>query len=839
MRVYDLRTNHLISPENITKEPEFSWKIESNDRNVFQTAYQISVTADGKPVWSTDRIESETQAFIDYEGPLKSRTVYEWNVTVWDNKGNTAMASSSFETAFLSNDEWKALWIESPFKRNKEKYFTYGIENPVLLFEKRFALSKPVKRARLYATSFGAYRVIVNGKRPDNREFAPEFTPYAKILNYQTYDVTSVLTEENEVSFLVGNGWFFTAQTEVIVPEQHDAPAILYQFEIEYDTGEKCTIFSDGTETVRETNIIFSDLFQGERVDLTKDFGHPEKVLIKNYNKEILRAQPIPPISAVEVLPAKSIANMQNGDFIVDFGQVIAGRARICFTTEYGKEVIFDYTEVLDKDGNYFSTMNTIKQRDVVVSNGVYTEYEPLFTFHGFRYIKVTGIDNPKPEDFKAVLLSTPKENTGDFTCDHKGLSQLYRNIRYSQKNNMMSIPTDCPSREKAGWTGDILLYSETAALNEEVTAFLTSWLYGLKADQKENGVIPMISPYTKLYETVARGRMKDFGDTEIQSIAGWSDALVWVPYSMYKVTGNTKILEECFPAIIKLCNNIEINAQKTGGIWNSGFQFGEWLIPGLPEEGFEACRISSAYTTPYFGYKLFALVSEICTVLGKDNSHYKSIADNMKKIIVKELFENDALPKDLQGAYVLAFAFGLVPEKYHEEYKNRLIKLVESRNNTLGTGFLATPFVLSVLDSLGRHDLAMKVLLNENQPSWLFEVNHGATTIWESWMGLDEENNPKKTSYDHYAFGVVDSYIAHSICGINGDPGYRNIVISPRKEESIGDFKRVFVIPAGEVSVERKGEILTVIIPPNTRAKIIWNNVEENFGSGTYTIGG
>lgn len=845
MKVYHLKTNHMEKPLGIDNTPEFSWKIESDEQDVLQTSYKIDVFEKEELIYTTEKVFSDKQSFIEYKGELKSLTEYSWTVTVWDNHGNTASASSGFETAFLSYDEIEAKWSESPFVRNEGKLFTYGIENPVVLFNRNFITNKAIIKARLYSTCYGAYRVEINGKRSDDREFAPEFTAYDKLLYYQTYDVTNLLKEgKNKIEFTVGDGWFFCPQTAVKTQETHEKAAILYELHIYYSDGTKEKIVSDGTETVKQTNIIFSDLFMGEKRDLTLPYSKEEQAVKQGYKKNHLSSQCLPPIRPVELIEAKNVYISPKGETIVDFGQVIAGRARIKINAPKGTEITFEYTEVTDKDGNYFSTMS-LRQCDTVISDGKEILHEALFTFHGFRYIRVTGLENVKKEDFTAVLLSTEKDNTGVFECSDKRFERLYKNIRYSQKNNMMSIPTDCPTREKAGWTGDILIYSETAALNEEMTPFLSSWLRSLRYDQMSNGVIPLISPLTKLYDMVALQTMAPFGAKEQTGIAGWGDAIVWVPYNMYKVTGNDIILKQCFSSmqawcdyVIHICNTergSDLPEEIDRWLFNTGFHFGEWLVPGKPSEGFEICKETVPYIAPYYAYKTMCIMGEISGILHENSKYYFEVAKKMKNAIIKGIFDEKRLPDDYMGAYALAFAFDLVPEKHEEEYKNKLIALIEKNNYCLGTGFLATPFLLPALDKIGKHDIALKVLFQESIPSWLYEVKMGATTIWENWLAIDDSGTPMKTSFDHYAFGVIDSYICHNICGIDSDtPGYKHITISPDKT-AFDSFKRSFSSEKGEITVQKNGDTLIVEIPCNSTATVYWKNAEHKIGSGKY----
>lgn len=868
MKVTHLQVNHMNRPF-VDEDIEFSWRLESKEQNVMQSAYRISVVSENHTVWDSGKVNGAKQSFIPYEGELQPKTEYIWRVTVWDNKGNEAAAESTFETAFLRGEKWNAKWMESPFERLPVPYYTYGVENPVLRFSENIALCNAVRKARLYATCYGVYRPLVNGKRIDDREFAPEFTPYAKRLEYQCYDVTALLQKgNNRLEMLVGDGWYFCAQTEVATANKRAVPSVLFALDVECENGEKQTYSSDESMLCRKTNILFSDLFMGEKQDLTLAEEEDKPAVVKDYGFDILRCQAMPPIRPAELLEAKSITVSLKGETIVDFGQVIAGRVRVYIDEPKGTKITLEHTEVLDKDGNYFAT-TIMRQCDTLISDGKPLVFEPMFTFHGFRYLRVSGITNPELSRFTAVLLTTEKENASSFRCSDARFNRLYQNIRYSQKNNMMSIPTDCPTREKAGWTGDIALYAKAAVLIEDMTPFLTNWMEGLLCDQLQDGVIPLISPYTKMYDMVARKTMSDFtenrrtdgldgivnqnflncGENSATGIAGWSDAVVWVPYAMYKASGNTEIVKRSYSAMKKWCDWIIRTANERKGtdlpdeidcyLWNTGFHFGEWLVPGRTSEGFEICKESALYIASYFGYKTLAMMSELASEVDKkDAEYYGGIAAKMKEAIVKGLFAHDLLPHYLQGAYVLAFAFDLVPEEYYEEYKKRLVDLVEEHGRCLQTGFLATPYILDALEKIGRKDLAKAVLWQTKKPSWLYEVEHGATSIWESWTAMDEEGNPERISFDHYAFGVIDEWICRKICGLTPDEnGYARFTVNPDTDYGFDWVERTFVCEAGEIYIKWDSDALTVHVPPNTQANVIWKGKEYHIGSGEYTF--
>lgn len=866
MKVEHLRVNHQKRPV-IDDIPEFSYRISSEYKDTAVTSYRILVEADDGVYWDSGIREDDRQSFIAYEGKkLDSRKTYRYTVTAFDNHDESAEASSSFEIG-LYKEDWKAKWSESPFERNEHHMLSDGIINPVISFHRSFEIEKEIKKARLYATCYGVYRPLLNGNRVDEREFAPEFTAYNKVLYYQTYDVKDLLIRgSNTLEMLVGDGWYFDSQTAPVNTD-HQYPSILYQLEIEYADGTAEVVCSGGSEKCAETNIIYSDLFVGEKTDRTMPQRAERNSIVKDYGYEMLCAQKMDPIRAVEVFWPERIFHSPKDELIVDFGQVIAGRCRIHLHEETGKEVILQHTEVLDKEGNYFEAL-TSRQRDTIICDESDFIYEPLFTFHGFRYVKITGLDNIGEDDICAVLLSTEKENRGDFCCSDERLNRLYKNIRYSQKNNMMSIPTDCPQREKAGWTGDVLVYGKTSLLNEEMTPFYNSWLNGLRNDQYDNGAVPIISPYTKMYEFTVNKTMKDFetgkptgiledmlpkaGETSTafykSGVAGWSDVMIWLPYAMYQINGDKKILEDCYDAMKKWIDNIIFTAANKRNdkiedpendryLWNTGFHFGEWLVPGHIQEGFEITKETSWYIAPIFGYESVRLMSEIASILNRnERDYYASYAEKMKKAIQKEVLSVHDEYDCYMGRYVLALQFDLVDEELRKGYCEKLISLIEENNGCLGTGFLGTPFILDVLDRIGRSDLSKAMLLSEGKPSWLYEVKMGATTIWESWDAMNEDGSPNRISFDHYAFGVVDDYIFRKVCGIVPDePGFRHFTIDPRRDLGLNKVYRRFESEYGSIVVDIDHDRLKLSVPCGTKATVIWNNRKYEVGSGEY----
>lgn len=897
-----LKCLHMAEPLGIDEIPYFSWQLESNEENVMQTSYHMIVFGeDGQAVWDTDVVRSDESIYIQYGGmPLRSCTRYRWEVIVQDNYGNRAAGEAFFETAILEKDLWKAKWVKSPLSV-MERAAHLGEQPCATLFRREFSLNGQVKHARLYATCHGVYQLMINGKRPDDREFAPECTVYREYLSYQIYDVTKLLQAgDNVIGMHVGDGWYHGFMTKAEDNSYDPAHAVLMQLQVNYADGSSETIISDESVKVAESPVRCSDLFAGERYDANKmpygwemaeydcslwrdncglgegssDFGENlwKQGEIADFGYENLRAQYGQPVRPVCLLPVKDILKSPKGEQIIDFGQVIAGRVRMRIHVPKGRKVIISHTEGLDAEGNFFDNNPTADQRIEFISDGREQIYEPHFTFQGFRYILVTGANEIHKEDFMAVVLSSEKEDIGTFTCSDVNVTRLYENTRWSQRANMLSIPTDCPQREKAGWTGDIQVYTKTALLNEDITPFLTRWLKNLAIEQKENGSVPFVVPLAGAYIGMYKGYEQQFGTENAVSPAGWGDAAVLVPYYMYQITGNTIIIKEQYESMKKWCDFVLETARTNRPedsklpdeveryLWDTGHHYGEHLIPsyskdGYGEQTFEAIRVSTKYVAPIYSYYSLTSMSETAEVLGhkEDAAYYADMAKKVKIAFMNGVIDkNGNMPADLMGAYAMPIFYGLVPEQYKKHFAEKLLCLLKENNNCLDTGFLGTPILQDALCMVGRKDLAYALLFQDRAPSWLYEVKHGATTIWESWFALDEDGTPFCSrlgdfvftmSLNHYAFGCVDDWIFRNINGIDWEkPGFKKIRISPIPDARLNWAKRKFTCEYGDIVSEwerHDGEFrLRVVIPCNTTAEIVMpDGTKYQKGSGEYSF--
>lgn len=840
MHLNRLRTCHRKDPIGIGNDVYFSWILESSQRNTVQSAFRIQIECGCANVFDSGKIESDQQSFAPCGAFLQGGKEYTWFVTVWDNYGNTATAQASFETAI---ERWSASWIKSCVELPIVSQPPFWNTGGSTLFRKVFTVCGAVKRARLYATAYGIYHAYINDTRPDDREFSPEHTVYEHILYYQTYPVEQLLHDgENVAVFEVADGWYHCPQTRQAYSEYREQHAILFQLEIEYCDGRKQTVCSDEETFCAAGNVVWSDIFLGEKQDLTVHNEFRKNAVSADIPMQNLCPQPMEPVRPIMELPAKEVYRSPKGEWIADFGQIICGRAKIFADLPRGAELVLDFFEIPDREGNYRNTM-IAPQKEIFVSNGTPATYQSKFTFHGFRYARVSGIAAPNASDFTAVVLTTEKENAGRFICSDQRINRLYENIRRSQQNNMLSVPTDCPTREKAGFTGDIQIYAKTAMYNEQMIPFLSSWLCNLEKAQAANGAVPITVPETAPYIGLMKKNAADFGTQYPVGVAGWSDAAVLVPYDMYQITGNKNLLQRRYPCIKAWCDYV-IKAAK-GGLWEEGFHFGEWLIPSKPHNltHRQACEDSAFYTAPIFGYISVSRTAEIAEILGEPQvSCYREIAANMKTQIGQKLItEEGVMTTDNMGAYVLMLAFDLVPQQNIKQFENKLVSLLERNGGCLDTGFLATPYILDAFTKIGRKDLAISLLMQNKCPSWLYQVEQGATAIWESWDAIVDGEEPHITSYDHYAFGCVDSWIFENIVGIRLlEPGFRCVSISPTQSGMPFDwFERSFESEYGTIEVFcHANGTLKVRIPCGVTAQIYWKDTCHTVGSGEYEFG-
>ncbi|MFQ7526489.1 MAG: family 78 glycoside hydrolase catalytic domain [Mediterraneibacter gnavus] len=657
MRLYDFRTEYRENPIGLTeKAPRFSWKIESDEKDTVQTSYEIKVTDEnGKLVWDSGKKISDQSVLISYEGEaLAGETFYSVEVTVADNHGNVESVEGSFETGIFNQTEFKAQMITSDFSED---------ETACPIFGKTFAIDKKVKKARLYATAHGVYEVTLNGQTVGDYRMAPGWTSYHNRLQYQIYDVTEQLAEENEIAITVGNGWYKGILGFYCQPNQYGTQAGAFaELHVEYEDGSKEVIATDETWAVKTGEIRYSEIYMGETIDTDAPEITEGNVVVKDFDKAVLTAQENEPVRITEKIVGKELIVTPKGEKLVDFGQIVTGVVEVHVKGEKGQKIVLRHAEVLDKDGNFYpETLRQAKSIDTFICNGEEQIFRPHFTFHGFRYICVEGMEEFTADQFIACVTHSDMEKTGDFHCSNKKVNQLQSNITWSQRDNFLDIPTDCPQRdERLGWTGDAQVFSWTAAFNRNTALFYKKWMRDVAAESSLEKGVPHVVP--------------DILDS--YSSSAWSDVAVIVPWVVYQIYGDKGILEENWKCMHEWVDYIKNNCGENG-LWQSGFQYGDWLALDK-EESADRTGATDKYmiANAYYLY-VTELVKKTAEVLGKDEEakKYAELYETTLDAFRREYYtETGRIVSETQTGAIISLYFNLAREKDRKRILNTLL---------------------------------------------------------------------------------------------------------------------------------------------------------------------
>jgi alpha-L-rhamnosidase len=784
--VTDLLTENRINPVGIdVLQPRFTWRLTTEKRNVMQSAYEVKViTHSKKTVWNSGKIISDQSVFIPYAGStLESGKPYFWQVRVWDNTGKVSKWSPQayFVTGLLKADDWKAKWIVPGYEEQALR--------PSPMLRKQFSVSKKIASAYAFITSHGLYEAFINGQRVGDEWLTPGWTSYKKRLQYQVYDVTSMVTNgANAIGVMLANGWY-----RGIIGFMNNLNyygkdiALLMQINITYTDGTTESIISDGSWKSSTGEITYSEIYNGEINDArlakpgwdkpgyndaqwfpVKETDIDKKVLLATWNEPVKQHETFAPVKIFKT-PA--------GEQVIDFGQNLVGWVEMKATGSEGTKITLSHAEVLDKYGNfYIENLRQAKAQDVFYLKGSGVEvFHPHFTWHGFRFLKIEGYPGEiKAENFKAVALYSDMATTGEFTTSDPLINQLQHNIQWGQKGNFLDVPTDCPQRdERLGWTGDAQVFSRTAAFNMNVNSFFAKWLRDVEADQVV-GKVPFVVPNV-------------LGTGSVNS-SGWADVATIVPWNMYLVYGDKKILEQQYSSMKAYVESIRKVA--VNDLWNTGFHFGDWLFYRPDDDNDGRAAVTDKYLIAQCFYaRSTQLLINAAKTLGKtdDEAFYTLLLNKIKDAFVKEyMTPNGRLVSGTQTAYVLALNFDMLPEALRKQAAERLAANVKSYGNHLTTGFLGTPYLCHVLTRFGYPDIAYQLLLQRTYPSWLYPVTMGATTIWERWDGQKPDSTfqtPGMNSFNHYAYGAIGDWMYRSMAGLDtyeDAPGYKHSLIKP-----------------------------------------------------------
>lgn len=829
LMISDVTVNSAAHPTGVDHSVYLGWILNSPEQNTTQTDYQIIVRDEqNKAAYNSGKTHSADSAYVPVNMSLKPMTDYTVEVTSWDNHGNKAQGTTSFSSGKVNSD-WKGKWI------TPSESYTY--KSPDSLFRKTFTVRKPVKKAVLFSTALGCYVPFLNGKRAAKDYFAPGYTQYDKRLQYNTYNITDQIRQGvNTLITEVAPGWYSGRVALIVGGNSYGkSRALLEELHLLYADGTEDVIATDDSwETSSNGPRRFTSFFDGETYDANYSItqGPWKPVSLYRGKKPNIVENTGSPVRKGAVLQAR---NLGNG--IYDFGKNFAGIIHVKMKAPAGKKVHITHAELL-QDGKMYTKNLTFAKAEVnYTTRAGEQEYEPLFTYMGFRYAQIEPESGVEIEDVYGTELYSEMEKIGSFETSDPRINQLQKNIENSQKSNFVDIPTDCPQRgERAGWTGDISIFAPTGAYNFNIDRILTKWMTDVRESQQRNGAQSFIIPSPPKIAVM----------THSDQDSVWGDAVLYVPWALYESTGNTNILSDNYDAMKKWVD-YSLRLSRLGKqpyIWDNGIHFGDWLAPDTDTVG---GMKRAKYTSTSYLANSSQVLSRIAAILGKDSDAKKYQEENQKvkdayqKYLVKE---DGHLKEDFQSAYVLALAFNMLTDTKRPLALSDLVKNIEKNGNHLTTGFVGTPYLLSVLSDNGRKDKAYDLLFQDTEPSWLYEVKSGATSVWEKWNAINEDgtfNSDANASLNHYSYGCVGNWMYQNAAGIQPlSAGYKKIRIAPLMDKRLSHVKSSHKTPYGTVSVDwnRSGSHfqMTVQVPCNTRAEIVMpNGKTTTVGSGIY----
>ncbi|HEY9172344.1 MAG TPA: family 78 glycoside hydrolase catalytic domain [Verrucomicrobiae bacterium] len=836
-----LRCEYRPNPLGIDEaQPRLTWRVESAERGQRQTAYQVLVASSPQllrrntgDLWDTGKLAGDQTVNVVYAGrALASRQRCFWKVRVWDRDGKPVWSEGATWTmGLLRPEDWRASYIShrdsTPLHKDPKTLFL----PPARQYRKEFTASKQVSRATIYATALGIYELHVNGQRVGDALFAPGWTDYHQRAYYWTYDVTPLVKKgRNAVGTWLADGWYsgyigFGLLTGIGTEKigrytYGKTPAIMAQLEIEYSDGSRETIVTDkswkvtGEGPIREADFLMGEHYDArkeqpdwanagfndqtwESAILAEENGSVPATFVEGTNPEKpdgspqdkgrpvdlgfkrppkLEAFPGVPVRAIEEIKPIGVTSPTNGVFIFNLGQNFAGVVRLHVKGPAGTTVQLRYGEMLHPDGTLM-TENLRKARAIdryVLRGDPRGEtWSPRFTFHGFQYVEVTGYPGqPDKDAVTGIVLHSDTPLTSHFECSDPVPNQLFKNVVWTQRANFLDLPTDCPQRdERFGWTGDAQIYVRTATYNADVAAFYTKWLRELMESQRPSGTFPGYAPFPFQHG-------QDFG-------TAWCDAGVICPWTIWQAYGDTRIIERCWPFMARFLEWRKATSWNFLGI-HHGNAWGDWLNINEPTP-------IEYIDTVYFGYST-KLMAEMAQAIGKtkEAAEYRALFDKIKAAFARKYVRpDDTLSVDTQTAYALALYMDLLPAELRKPMgrilADKLRKGETAENSGMTTGFLGTRPLLPVLSEVGEHDLAVKHFQSRKFPSWGYEVEQGATTIWERWNSFTKEKgfggkqNAEMNSFAHYSFGAVCEWMFFCLAGIDTDgPGYQRILLRP-----------------------------------------------------------
>ena len=849
-----LRVEYLANPLAVdAQRPRLTWEfVQQGARGARQTGWRVLVAsrpdilAAGRgDVWDSGKVVSADSINVIYGGrPLRSRERVHWKVQAWDERDRPGPWSPPAEwtMGLLTPSDWAAQWIRDTAPAVADVSAT--------CLRREFTLARPAVRAIVHVSALGLYELRINGRRVGDRQLAPEWTDFTTRVQYQAYDVTALLRRGgNVVAATVADGWYAggVGLGMIIAKKPRNiygtTPSLLFELEAQHDGAPATRVVSDGSwratrnGPVRAADILNGETYAAQRempgwdaVGFDASSWHAVAVGEAASAGPRLVAQPNEPIRVTQELKPIRVTEPKPGVFVFDLGQNMVGWCRLAVRGKAGATVRLRHAEMLDDAGLvYTENLRGALQTDTYTLRGAANEsFEPQFTYHGFRYVEVTGdVERPRLEDLVGRAVHSAVTPAGAFESSDALLNQLWKDIVWTQRDNMHSIPTDCPQRdERLGWMGDILVFAQTAIYNFDMAAFLKKWVVDVRDAQADDGRFPDFAPHP-------------FGKNERFSGApGWGDAGVVVPWRAYENYGDTRILADQFDAAVRWVEFIR--RENPDLLWTKkrGNDYGDWLsgdtlvAEGWPKKGAEVPK--DVFATAMFAHST-DLVARMSRVLGKDaeTKKYGDLFAQIKAAFNAAYVDGEGRIKgDTQAGYALALYLDLLPDAVRPAAFRRMVAGIEAYKGHMSTGFHSTYRMMMELTRAGRTDLAYKLALERTFPSWGYSIDNGATTIWERWDGYVKGRgfqDKGMNSFNHYAIGAVGEWMYRVVLGINADPaqpGWKRVVIWPRPGGGLTWAKGSYHSIRGKIEVAWRQPsadafALDVTIPPGVTAAV------------------
>ena len=698
---------------------------------------------------------------------------------------------------------WKAQWIDPELPHDKEE------RQPASVLRRSFTVES-TENAVLYITCHGLYEAVLNGQRVGDFVLAPGVDDYKKRLQVQAYEVSELLREgENEITVTLGDGWY---RGNNGIDGSHNLSgtdlAMLCQLELD---GKAVLVSDESWQASQSGPIRRNDMELGEEYDARmEDIRDWHGVTARDFGLKNLVATDSVPVLEQERFAGKLITT-PNGETVIDFGQNLAGYTELRVTAKAGQTITLWHGETLDENGNFTQSNfdpgarnknGGIPQKITYICKDGLNVYKPRFSIFGFRYAKIETDIDLSDAKFTAIAVYSQMPQTGFFECGNADVNRLFLNSLWSMRSNFCDIPTDCPTRERAGWTGDAGAFAPTAVVLADCYPVLRKWLAECRIAQGKDGCVANIAPANNVTGIIGK---------IIRGSAGWGDACVLVPWALYEAYGDKTILEENYDMMARWLAFCKKRASKTRlrnrknpyrkYLVDKGFHFGEWLEPDIPS--MDAMRKNMSQGAPEvataYYFRSASLMGRIARILGKeaDAKKYDSLAEGARKAYRYAFIKDGRIVSERQCEYVRPLAFGLLEGDEIKQAADDLAALVEKNGGHLNTGFLSTPDLCRVLADNGHAETAYKLLLQDTCPSWLYAVKKGATTIWETWDGIRPDGTVHD-SFNHYSYGAISGWLFGGVCGIRLSEG--KLTLCPKPDPSLGYAKAEWRSPVGTI---------------------------------------